>query len=53
MARKREALGLLSLRVANYFNIVGDEVFGCKPRFNIVLGHPGREISEENGKAHS
>lgn len=47
-----ETLGLLSLGVANDLDVIEHEVFRGKPGFDIVLCYPGREISEENGKAH-
>lgn len=50
---EREALGLLSLRVADHFDIVEDKVFCVEPRLDIVFGNPNRQISEKYGEGHS
>jgi hypothetical protein len=49
---EREALGLLRFGVADNFNCVRDQVFGCKPSLDIVRGDPGGQIAQEDGKTH-
>jgi len=48
-----EALRLLRFGVANDFYVIVDEVFRVEPGFDVILGHPDRKISEENGITHS
>ena len=50
---KREALGLLRFGVANHFNRVRDQAFGCQPAPDIVRSHPGGQIAQKYGKTHS
>ena len=50
---KREAFGLLRLRVADHFNCVRDQVFGLKPSLDVVRGYPSRQVAQEYGKTHS
>ncbi len=50
---KSETFGFLSIRIADYFDRIGDQVFCGEPGFNIVGGHPEGEISEKYGEAHS
>jgi hypothetical protein len=50
---EREALGLLRFGVADDFNCVRDQVFGCEPSLDIVRSDPGGQIAQEDGKTHS
>jgi hypothetical protein len=50
---KREALGLLRFGIADHFNCVRDQVFGCQPSLDIVRGYPGGQIAQKHSEAHS
>jgi hypothetical protein len=50
---EREALGLLRFGVADDFNCVRYQVFGCQPALDIVRGDPGGQIAQKHGEAHS
>jgi hypothetical protein len=39
--------------VANYFDRVGDKVFRCQPRFDVVSRDPRRKVAQKYSEAHS
>ena len=50
---KRETLGLLRFGIADHFNCVRDQVFGCQPTLDIVRGYPSGQVAQKHGEAHS
>jgi hypothetical protein len=50
---KGETLRFLRFVIADYFDGVSHKIFGGEPLFDIVGGHPRREIAKKNGKSHS
>ena len=50
---KRESLGLLCFRIADYLDRISNQVFGCQPAPNIVRGYPNGQIAQKDRKTHS
>ena len=50
---KGETLRFLRFRIADYLDVIVDEVFCVKPGLDIVLGNPDGQISEEHCETHS
>ncbi len=50
---KCESLGFLRFGIADHFNGVRDQAFGCKPAPDIVRSHPNGQIAQKDRKTHS
>ena len=48
-----EPLRFLGLRIADYLDVIVDEVFCVKPGLDVVLRNPDRQISKEHCETHS